>query len=407
MLRLDLLPGLGKIRQARGTRDSAGAPQPRATRAWRRNKEHCKATVRGGRAMRFRTHVTDVALFSGLVQTLARVSPRCLLQLTPTTLRLICAASAEGVQVWATVPVRALFDEYRIESNNADQITLEVSSESLSRALRSALGAESLLLRLGKRNHDPVLSLGITTATHKGARLEVVQEVLIRILRTSELGAVAEPMCPPPDVYVVLPPLAELRGFAEQLRPLSNTALLEASDAHSSFRLAVQEADVAGDTTWTALERPQLAGTAPARRGVAKYGNGGESTPASVHVSMRALLHVLACSAHAKTTVACICAEHCAIFYVYLQGHVAGGSDAGVLNVRESCTCFARYEADYLVCPCRNGRGRLTAHTTLGRLCTPIFGRKAYRRSWMNPAILKLLNMHVRTLIGPTHSRPK
>lgn len=68
------------------------------------------------------------------------------------------------------------------------------------RALRSASGAKSLLMRLGKREKDPVLSMTIATASHSGASLEVTQEVLIRILRMSEVAHVTEPMCPTPDV---------------------------------------------------------------------------------------------------------------------------------------------------------------------------------------------------------------
>lgn len=66
--------------------------------------------------------------------------------------------------------------------------------------LRSASGAVEVVLRLGKRNHEPLLSLAIVMAGHSGARLDVVQEILIRILRASELDLIAEPMCPPPDV---------------------------------------------------------------------------------------------------------------------------------------------------------------------------------------------------------------
>lgn len=74
-----------------------------------------------------------------------------------------------------------------------------MASESFARALRSVHGALHVSLRLGKRLNEPLLSIGITTQSHTGAHLEVVQDVLIRILRASELHLVSEPLCPTPE----------------------------------------------------------------------------------------------------------------------------------------------------------------------------------------------------------------
>lgn len=93
-----------------------------------------------------------------------------------------------------------MFAEYRVESNRENQVTLEVTTEALARVLRSAAGALELVLRLGKRNGEPLLSMAIAMTSHSGARLDVTQDIVIRILRTSELNLIAEPMCPTPDV---------------------------------------------------------------------------------------------------------------------------------------------------------------------------------------------------------------
>lgn len=100
--------------------------------------------------------------------------------------------------VWLTQA--SLFSEYRVESNKNNEITLEVATEALARVFRSASGALEIVLRLGKRHGEPLLSLAIAMTSHSGSRLDVTQEILIRILRTSELDLIAEPMCPTPDV---------------------------------------------------------------------------------------------------------------------------------------------------------------------------------------------------------------
>lgn len=96
--------------------------------------------------------------------------------------------------------MRSLFSEYRIESHHENEITLEVAAESLARVLKTASGALSVSLRLGKRDREPLLSFSIALSSHKGAQLDVVQEVLVRILRVSEQNLIAEPLCPTPDV---------------------------------------------------------------------------------------------------------------------------------------------------------------------------------------------------------------
>jgi hypothetical protein len=56
----------------------------------------------------------------------------------------------------------SFFTEYRVESNNNNQVNVEVSPESLVHALRSASSPGSdTVLKLAKRDNDPVLSLEI------------------------------------------------------------------------------------------------------------------------------------------------------------------------------------------------------------------------------------------------------
>lgn len=252
------------------------------------------------------------------------------------------------MQIWATLEAAALFSDYRIESHNNNEITVEVSAESLARVLRSAAGALEVMIRLGKRDRDPLLSFSITMTSYSGAKLNVSQELLIRILRTQELSLIAEPMCPTPDVcstmytdtdqvYVVMPPLAEVKSVAEQMRSLSNQVCLGANHS-GAFKLAVIDPEVVGDAIWTGLEHPHVSNQSaeqlpPATRQAWQ----------EVSLNMRAFQNVLGCAPLAKSTVACICTNYCIVFYVYLNGQshkplhrTNGSSGPGVLNVRSS-----------------------------------------------------------------------
>ncbi|WFD25619.1 Checkpoint protein hus1 [Malassezia nana] len=271
--------------------------------------------------MRLRASVNNVALLAGLLHTAVGVSSPCYLHFTPTQFRLMAPAGHDGVQIWATLDASSLFSQYRVESHNHNEITLEVVAETLARALRSATGATEVMLRLGKRDGEPLLSLAITMAGHTGTKLDVTQEVLVRILRVSELSLITEPMCPTPDVrawwlmqvYIVMPPLAEVKAVAEQIRPLATQVCLGANHS-GALRLAVMDDDVVGEATWTGLEHPSVQAEHPAQP------EGDPHTFHEVHLNARALQSVLSAASVAKSTVACLCADYCAVLYVYVTG---------------------------------------------------------------------------------------
>lgn len=102
------------------------------------------------------------------------------------------------------------------------------------------------------------------------------------------------------------------------------------------------DSDVVGEATWTGLEHPSVQ-AAPAARPDAD-----PHVYHEVHLNVRALQSVLSSAAVAKSTVACLCAGYCAVFYVYLPGQAESypaGSRAhraeGVMNV---CTYFSDLE---------------------------------------------------------------
>ena len=150
--------------------------------------------------MRLRGSVVNVSLLTRLAQTASGVGSPCYLQFSPNTLRMMSPAGRDGVQVWTTLDVNTVFTNFKIESHNNNEITVEVSAESLARVLRSAVGALEVMLRLGKRDREPLLSWSIAMTSQNGTRLDVVQELVVRILRASELALIVEPMCPTPDV---------------------------------------------------------------------------------------------------------------------------------------------------------------------------------------------------------------
>ncbi len=275
--------------------------------------------------MRFRTQVADVSIFTRVVQSIGKVANKCILKLTPDKIHMICLGDTDGTQIWSQMQVDSIFQDYRIESNFQNHINLEVSPDTLLKALRSANNAYSVILRLAKRGKDPLLSFTISAQSHTGAKLEVVQDVLIKVLKPAEMSRVVEPLCPEPDVHIILPKLLNLRTVAEHMRSLSDIVTLSAN-RQGELRLSVAEDEVSLDTTWSNLAHPTIeasqSSTAQAPDDPAEH--------KSVHLEMKSFLKFLSSYIVATTTIACICANHCAIFYVYI-GDVDKSS--GVMTV--------------------------------------------------------------------------
>ncbi|UZJ51400.1 hypothetical protein CBS101457_000720 [Exobasidium rhododendri] len=96
---------------------------------------------------------------------MSRMSGRCILRFSPVEIQIIVPKGIDSVETWACLDdLPAFFSEYRVESNNDNQVNLEVLTESLLHALRSASspGADCVI-KLAKRDKDPVLSLEIAT----------------------------------------------------------------------------------------------------------------------------------------------------------------------------------------------------------------------------------------------------
>lgn len=56
-----------------------------------------------------------------------------------------------------------MFEDYRIESANSNEIWIQVTGQDFSKAFKSAHNADAVIMKLTKRDNLPVLSFSITT----------------------------------------------------------------------------------------------------------------------------------------------------------------------------------------------------------------------------------------------------
>ena len=134
-----------------------------------------------------------------------------------------------------------------------------------------------------------------------------------------------------------MPPLSEMHAMSELMRTLSSYVSLSASQ-QGTLKLSLSDQHVEGSACWFQLEHPQV-------HTQANDNHASNTSPDAfheVHISMKAMQNVFSCASMAKSTVACICAGYCVVFYVYISGashrsiHQTNGPQQvrGVVNVR-------------------------------------------------------------------------
>jgi len=138
--------------------------------------------------------------------------------------------------------------------------------------------------------------------------------VLIDVLRPADVARVKEPMCPPPDIHILLPPLAKLRTVAEHMRALSEVLALQANH-RGDVRLSVSTDHVTVDTQWTKCILPEM--TDPSQDDEEREKPDPEQL-FGVLLSVRGFLKFLSSHVVSTQTIACICQGHCVILYVYI-----------------------------------------------------------------------------------------
>lgn len=173
-----------------------------------------------------------------------------------------------------------VFDDYLIASANENVINLEVPLIVLLRALRSCASASDATLRLTKRASDnaPILCLTITTSSNtsiSAGNTLVTQEIPVRVLSGASVEGIREPMCPEPDVHVVLPPLAHIRSVTERLNKLSSkpsssphasnssegSRLILSANMAGQFKMRLANDAVKVESLWKGLNNPNMDAT--------------------------------------------------------------------------------------------------------------------------------------------------
>lgn len=282
--------------------------------------------------MRFRANVVDPAFFARIMQTVDKLQKRCIIKFMKSEIQIICMNDMNegGVQIWSQIRSTSLFAEYRIQSNADNQITLTLSSEALLAVLRSASsplagvpGSDSeIVMKLAKKNDQAVLSFEILGTSRAGKTVRISHDVKIEVMRPPDVESLKEPMCPEPDVQILLPSLLKLRTVIERLKSHSDIIAFRANNS-GKVQISASTEAVKIDVNWEGLNNPKM-GARGLSQSQPSQDDDEPDEPRDptrmygVLVSIKSFLKFLNSHVVSTTTIACLCQNHCLILYVYI-----------------------------------------------------------------------------------------
>lgn len=142
----------------------------------------------------------------------------------------------------------------------------------------------------------------------------ITQEIVVRVLSPAQVESIREPMCPEPDVNILMPSLSTLRTVADRLRTMSETIVVSANrNGEMTFRADGQKVKV--ETFWRNLQKPEMD---PSQAQSQSHRDAKEM--ARARVDGKSLTRFLASNQNATSAILSICHNHALVIYVYLGG---------------------------------------------------------------------------------------
>eukprot|EP00941_MAST-03F_sp_MAST-3F-sp1_P004308 g4308.t1 len=184
-----------------------------------------------------------VKQFTSVVSALEKMSPFCLLHLSRNAIKFVVKSRAgtegcgdcEAYATLATTTETSVFEAYRVSSRADDTINLEVNLPAFLRALKSAVNAPVVTLKLTKNGACPCLTLHI-----RRSDVGVKQDCPVRVLPRDSTRA-EEPQLDLPELRLRMPSnLKKVRIVTEKLKAIDKFLYIEAHVAPSGSRLVLK-----------------------------------------------------------------------------------------------------------------------------------------------------------------------
>ncbi|XP_011380036.1 checkpoint protein HUS1, partial [Pteropus vampyrus] len=210
-------------------------------------------------------------------------------RISPRQLNFILAdkVASGGVSMWCELEQENFFSEFQMEGVSAEnnEIYLELTSENLSRALKTAQNARALKIKLTNK-HFPCLTVSIELLSVSSSSRVVTHDIPIKVIPRKLWKDLQEPVVPDSDVSIYLPVLKTVKSVVERMKNISNHLIIEAN-LNGDLNLKIESELVCVTTHFKDLGNPPLASADASR-------DRNPEQMAEVHVDIRKFLQFLA-----------------------------------------------------------------------------------------------------------------
>lgn len=191
----------------------------------------------------------------------AKLAKICALRISPQTMNFILSdkVAGGGVSMWCELEQENFFSEFQMEGVSAENnaIYLELTSENLSRALKTAQNARALKVKLTNK-HFPCLTVSIELLSVSSSSRIVTHDIPVKVIPRKLWKDLQEPTVPDSDVSIYLPVLKTMKSIVEKMRNLSNHLIIEAN-LSGDLNLKIETELVCVTTHFKDLGNPPLA----------------------------------------------------------------------------------------------------------------------------------------------------
>ncbi|XP_069870646.1 checkpoint protein HUS1 isoform X3 [Dipodomys merriami] len=157
--------------------------------------------------MKFRAKIVDAAClnhFTRVSNMIAKLAKICTLRIRPDKLNFILSdkLASGGVSMWCELEQENFFSEFQMEGVSADnnEIYLELTSENLSRALKTVQNARTLKIKLTNK-YFPCLTVSVELQLSVSSSNRIVtHDIPINIIPRKLWKDLQEPLVPDSDV---------------------------------------------------------------------------------------------------------------------------------------------------------------------------------------------------------------
>jgi hypothetical protein len=217
--------------------------------------------------MRFRGKLVHADKLIHILQALEKIRKECIVRLCATRIMFISkgsdtlsgiAAKEDTTQIWSSAPTNALFgQDFRVESKQTNnQIYIVINAEHAIRALRSHQSANSIVVRLTKKNSQAYLTLDMRIEGQNG-QIALSQDIpVLHILTQTDIATISEPITNP-RVQIMMPNLKDLKPIIDRMQKMGAVLEIEANMSHSiTFRVGDENEIVHVATYYKNQEHP-------------------------------------------------------------------------------------------------------------------------------------------------------